>query len=140
MSELIVASLYYPSADASTDSFRYLDQERFELGGTLDVHVQRLNLMHVVPDVCDVGRAGLTLDLALRFPAPPPAPKPVPDEYGWIKSKSDRVVKVREEMDGDRVIVGSMLTVGETRPQPEVEVRYWGAEKTYGTLVMVDPG
>jgi hypothetical protein len=127
-------------ADPSTDSFRYLDQERFELEGTLDVHIQNLNIMHVVPDVCNPGRKGLSVDLILRFPAPPPKPAPVPDELGWIKSKSDRVVVVRDEKDGNRIVVGSKLTVGEVRPQPEVEIRYFSADAKFGTLVMVDPG
>lgn len=127
-------------ADPTTDSFRYLDQERFELEGALDMHIQNINIMHVVPDVCNVGPKGLTVDLAIRFPSPPPKPAPVPDEFGWTKSKSNRIVVVRDPKDGDRIIVGSMLTVGETRPQPEVEIRYFGTEAKFGTLVMVDPG
>lgn len=111
----------------------YFAENRFVNEGPNDLISSRFDFHHIIPDV--IPSITPTVDLAIRYPEPPPPAPPRPDEFGWVKPLEPNFTRYE---DG-RVRCGALLSVGETFEQPDLEIGVFEKGEKLFTLVMVDP-
>ncbi|KAI0089880.1 phosphatidylethanolamine-binding protein [Irpex rosettiformis] len=108
-------------ADLSKPVYRHLLEQRWREDGALDLLMERIHQMNVVPDL--LPSLHPTVDLRLNFPEAPP---------------QDTVRRTRTKRKLEKVEPGVYLLPEQTRKQPQLYVSVFHPEPRLYTLLMVD--
>ncbi|KAH9921345.1 PEBP-like protein [Fomitopsis serialis] len=108
-------------ADMSQLSYRHLSEKRWREDGVLDLLMERIHQMNVVPDLLADLRP--TIDLRLNFPEPPP---------------EDTYRRTRVKRRYQKVEPGIYLLPEQTWRPPMLYTTVWHTDTRLYTLFMVD--
>ncbi|EJT99022.1 PEBP-like protein [Dacryopinax primogenitus] len=111
--------------DMSKPVYRHLREQQWRKEGVLDLLMERLWQMHIIPDV--LPWVDPTLDMRLQFPTERT------EEVVKIKGKDDVVCQ-----EGD-IEPGTFVLPSQTSKEPQLYVTAFHPEERFYTLVMVDP-
>ncbi|KAH8977882.1 PEBP-like protein [Lactarius akahatsu] len=109
-------------ADMSQKVYRHLVEQRWRNEGALDLLMERLYQMHVIPDVLPVLQP--TVDLRVVLPEGPP---------------KDAVLRARAKRKTAPVEAGALFVNEQTRRPPKLYATVFHPEPRFYTLLMVDP-
>jgi len=109
-------------ADMNQKVYRHLVEQRWRNEGALDLLMERVYQMHVIPDVLPELRP--TVDLRAVFPEPPP---------------KDVVLRARAKRKTAQTEAGVFLVNEQTRRPPKLYATVFHPEPRFYTLLMVDP-
>ncbi|KAI9510695.1 PEBP-like protein [Russula earlei] len=110
-------------ADMNQKVYRHLIEQRWRNEGALDLLMERLYQMHVIPDI--LPRLQPTVDLRVVFPEAPP---------------KNVVLRARAKRKTMPVEPGVFLVNEQTRHPPKLYATVFHPESRLYTLLMVDPG
>lgn len=109
-------------ADMSQKVYRHLIEQRWRNEGALDLLMERLYQMHVIPDI--LSSLQPTVDLRVVFPEPPP---------------KNVVLRARTKRKTLPVEAGVFLVNEQTRRPPKLYTTVFHPEPRLYTLLMIDP-
>ncbi|THH30397.1 hypothetical protein EUX98_g3788 [Antrodiella citrinella] len=108
-------------ADMSKKVYRHLVEQRWREDGALDLLMERIHQMNVVPDMLPALHP--SFDLRINFPEPPP---------------EDIRLRTRVKRKYQKVEPGVYLLPEQTRKHPQVYTTVFHTESRLYTMVMVD--
>ncbi|KAJ7051219.1 hypothetical protein C8F01DRAFT_1176268 [Mycena amicta] len=113
--------------DMTIPSHRHLVEQRWRKDGDLDLLMERLHQMHVVPDVLPIIHPSIDLRLTARL---------MPEHFESLmrRNRSQRGVNTFKE-----VIPGNYLTSRQTRAPPKLYANVFHTDVRLYTMLMVDP-
>ncbi|KAJ7226138.1 phosphatidylethanolamine-binding protein, partial [Mycena pura] len=114
-------------ADMSVPSHRHLVEQRWRKDGDLDLLMERIHQMHVVPDVLPVLHPSLDLHLTARL-------LPVHFDALMHRNRAQRRVNTFKD-----VVPGNYLTPRQTRALPKLYANVFHTDVRLYTMLMVDP-
>jgi large subunit ribosomal protein L35 len=135
MGALPLLSLFYFTytslvlvADMSIPSHRHLVEQRWRKDGDLDLLMERLHQMHVLPDVLPVLHPSIDLHVTARL---------MPEHFDSLmkRNKFQRRVNTFKE-----VVPGNYLTPRQTRVPPKLYANVFHTDVRLYTMLLVDPG
>ncbi|KAJ7102552.1 phosphatidylethanolamine-binding protein, partial [Mycena belliarum] len=113
-------------ADMSIPSHRHLVEQRWRKDGDLDLLMERIHQMHVVPDALPVMHPSLDLHVTARL---------MPEHFDTLmrRNRSQRRVNTFKE-----VIPGNYLTPKQTRVPPKLYANVFHTDVRLYTMIMLD--
>ncbi|KZT61776.1 PEBP-like protein [Calocera cornea HHB12733] len=115
--------------DLALPIYRHLTEHKWRHEGALDLLMETLWQMNVIPDL--LPWVDPTVDMRLRFPAPP--------GQASQATQPAESSETRESSPPEPVKPGTFLLPSQTTEPPLVEVTAFHEEERWYTLVMVDP-
>ncbi|KAJ7924389.1 phosphatidylethanolamine-binding protein [Mycena leptocephala] len=114
-------------ADMSIPSHRHLVEQRWRKDGDLDLLMERLHQMHVLPDVLPVLHPSIDLHVTARL---------MPEHFDSLmkRNKFQRRVNTFKE-----VVPGNYLTPRQTRVPPKLYANVFHTDVRLYTMLLVDP-
>ncbi|KAJ7725524.1 phosphatidylethanolamine-binding protein [Mycena maculata] len=114
-------------SDLSIPSHRHLLRQRWRSDGALDLLMERIHQMHVVPDVLPVLHPSIDLHVAARL-------MPVHFDSLMKRNRAQRRVNTFKEVEP-----GRYLTPKQTRVQPKLYANVFHTDVRLYTMLLVDP-
>ncbi|KAJ7440001.1 phosphatidylethanolamine-binding protein, partial [Mycena galericulata] len=114
-------------ADLSIPSHRHLVEQRWRKDGDLDLLMERIHQMHVVPDVLPVLHPSLDLHVAARL---------MPKHFDALMRRNRFQRRLNTFKD---VIPGNYLTPQQTRVPPKLYANVFHTDVRLYTMLLVDP-
>ncbi|KAJ7139447.1 phosphatidylethanolamine-binding protein [Mycena epipterygia] len=114
-------------ADMSIPSHRHLVEQRWRKDGDLDLLMERIHQMHVVPDVLPVLHPTLDLHVTARL---------MPEHFDTLMNRNRFQRRVNTFK---QVVPGNYLTPRQTRVPPKLYANVFHTDVRLYTMLLVDP-
>ncbi|KAJ7293947.1 phosphatidylethanolamine-binding protein [Mycena rebaudengoi] len=114
-------------ADMTIPSHRHLVEQRWRKDGDLDLLMERIHQMHVIPDVIPALHPSLDLHVTARL---------MPDRFDTLMRRNTFQRRVNTFK---RVVPGRYLTPQQTRIPPKLYANVFHTDTRLYTMLLVDP-